>query len=135
MLPDYIFVAVCPLHDLYAPSKKNAPQKSPSRRRQASFRIFTPLPRSRPPQGLPLDSDDCTFYALICEREAGGGGGGGSSGGGGGDGSGADEDGVLNLWARVAHAQYGHNVARALARGQPPDPEEYALVSVGAKGV
>ena len=26
-------------------------------------------------------------------------------------------------------------LARALARGQPPDPEEYALVSVGAKGV
>ena len=42
---------------------------------------------------------------------------------------------MLNLWARVAHSLYGHNVARAMARGQLPDPEEYALVSVEAVGV
>ena len=101
-----------------------SPSASPrARRLHASFRITaTPLPHPRPPQGLPLDSDDCTFYALVCEREAGAAAG---------RVGGAEEDGVLNLWARVAHALYGHNVARALARGQLPDPEEYALVSVG----
>ena len=123
------------------------------------------LPPLRFPQDLPLDSDDCMFYALVTERApaaspgasnsrpassgtsqprptSGVAGGGGNSfdraasesrsekkiSGGGGGGGGGGVESAEELRASIAHSLYGHNVARAVARGLLPEPEEYALV-------